>query len=178
MSDNSIALVPKKFRYPDNEAKAKEILDWLISNDIVKSEISDCTLNGKGYSVSEGAKAITDSPNTLPFRLKTNGLSVITDRWVFYAGLGDIEALICPKCNEDIAFEDWDFSPWSENKTDVLTCPSCNSGTEINQYQFDPAWGFSDLGFIFWNWPSFKEEFIEEFRKKLDCEIAIVYQHL
>ena len=32
----------------------------------------------------------------------------------------------------------------------------------------------SNLGFIFWNWPEFKEDFINEFKIKLNCVIEIL----
>jgi len=33
----------------------------------------------------------------------------------------------------------------------------------------------SNLGFTFWNWPPFKENFLDEFRKKLGCDIEIIF---
>jgi hypothetical protein len=42
MSDYSVSIIPKQSTYPDKETKAKEILDWLVSLDIVKPTLSDC----------------------------------------------------------------------------------------------------------------------------------------
>jgi Zn ribbon nucleic-acid-binding protein len=179
MSDHSISIVPRQSSYPNNITKAKEILDWLISKDIIKPTLSDCTLGSdNGYAVSEGAKKVTTRPDDLPYDIITNGLSIITERQVFDTGENFIDKLTCPSCNENIAFDDWDLNPWSNKESDNLTCPQCGHETEIHNYKFEPEWGYSDLGFTFWNWPDFKDDFIDEFRNKLDCEISIVNQHI
>ena len=180
MSDHSISIVPRQSSYPDKEVKAKEILEWLISLDIVKSTLSDCVLSSSyGYAISEGAKLVTTEPDYLPFDFTTNGLEIITERHVFHTGQNGIEELICPSCNQDIANEDWDFlSEWGDNKSNNLTCPLCNVARDVHQFHFIPEWGFSDLGFTFWNWPSLTENFIDHFKQKLGCEINKVYTHI
>jgi len=177
MSDHSISIVPRQSAYPDKEIKAKEISDWLVSLDIVKPTLSDCVLSSNdGYPISEGAKKISSEPNLLPFGLWTSGLEIITERQVFHTGQNGMEELICPSCKQDIANEDWDFlSEWGDNKSNNLICPLCNAFTDIHQFNFTPNWGFSDLGFTFWNWSKFTDKFIEDFKKKLKCDIDLVY---
>jgi len=177
MSDHSISIVPRKSNYFDNKEKAKEILDWLISLDIVKPTLSDCVLSSdNGYAISEGAKNITTDPDSLPFDLITNGLEIITERHVFHTGENGIEELICPNCNQDFSSEDWDFlSDWSDNKSNNLKCPLCNVGTDIHKFKFTPEWGFSDLGFSLWNWTELTEDFINDFKQKLDCDVNVVF---
>lgn len=115
----------------------------------------------------------------MPFDLIANGLQIITERQIFDTGENGMEELICPKCNEDLSAEDWSFfNDWYEQKSNDLICPKCNIATNVHQFKISPDWGFSDLGFKFWNWPDFKEGFLEEFKLKLGCEIAIVYQHI
>ena len=180
MSDNSISIVPRRSEYPGKEIKAKEILEWLVSLNIVKATISDCVLSSNyGYAISSGAKLISAEPEDLPFHLGANGLEIITDRQVFHTGQNGIEELICPHCRQDIANEDWNFlSEWGNNRSNNLTCPLCNVGTDIHQFNFTPEWGFSDLGFTFWNWSDMTESFINEFKRKLGCGINIVYTHI
>ena len=180
MSDNSISIVPRQSAYPSKEIKAKEILEWLASLDIVKPTLSDCVLSSNdGYAISDGAKLVSTEPEYLPFHLGANGLEIVTERQVFHTGQNGIEELICPSCNQDIAGEDWDFlSEWGDNKSNNLTCPLCNVGTDIHQFAFSPEWGFSDLGFTFWNWASLTESFINDFKKKLGCDINVVYSHI
>jgi hypothetical protein len=180
MSDNSISIVPKQSSYPNNKAQAKKILDWLVSKDIVKPTLSDCiSSSDNGYTPSEGARLVTAFPEDLQLDFLTNGLEIITERQVFDTGENGIEELTCPHCKENIATEDWNFlTPWNNKDSDNLTCPLCGHKTGIHNFTFDPEWGFSDLGFKFWNWPEFTDEFIEEFRMKLNCEIALVYQRI
>ena len=104
MSDYSISIVPKRSTFPGKEARAKEILDWLISLDIVKPDLSDCILSDKnGYAISDGAKNIVDDIDILPFDLTINGLDVVTERQVFDTGVNGMEKLICPNCKQDIS---------------------------------------------------------------------------
>lgn len=179
MSDYSISIVPKQSSYPNNKQKAKEILDWLVSKDIVKPTLSDCILSSNnGYAISEGARQIAFSSDDLPYDLITNGLEIITERQVFDTGENGMDECICQNCNENIAFDDWDLNPWNNKESDNLTCPQCGNETDINNYTFEPEWGFSNLGFTFWNWSDFSDDFIDEFKKKLNCEISIVNQHI
>lgn len=180
MSDHSIAIVPKKSVYDNNETKAEEILEWLISKDIVKPELSDCILSfEKGYAVSDGAKQIVNFPDDLPFDLLSNGLEIITGKEVFHAGESGMEECICSNCNENIAHEEWTFiDEWFIGAGDKSVCPLCNVMFDIHELKMKPQWGFSDLGFKFWNWPMFKTSFIEEFQDRLKCEVVVVRQHI
>jgi hypothetical protein len=180
MSDHSITIVPRKSSYENNTAKAQEIVNWLISKDIVKSVLSDCILSeSTGYAVSEGAKKVTDFPESLPFHLTVNGLGIITNREVFHTGETGMLNCICPDCGNDIAQEEWMFIEyWFCHETDLSPCPFCDADIAIHEMKIQPPWGFSNLGFKFWNWPDFKREFIDEFQNVLNCEIVVVNQHI
>jgi len=180
MSDASIAIVPKKSSYPNNVEKADEILKWLISRDIVKPNLTDCILSSKknGYAISVGAIQISRFPDHLPFNSLTNGLEILTERRVFDTGENWIDKLICPHCKENIAFHEWDLDAWYSRQSDNFTCALCRHQTDIHDFTFEPDWGFSDLGFKFWNWGEFTDEFMADFQKRLGCEISIVHQHI
>lgn len=177
MSDHSISIVPQKSAYPDKVNKGKEILDWLVSLGIVKPTLSDCVLSSNGgYAISKGATSVTVAPEHLPSDSGVNGLEIITQRQVFHTGQNGMEELICPNCKQDIAGENWDFiSEWGDDKSNNLTCPLCNVATDIHQFKFTPEWGFSDLGFTFWNWAGLTDEFVEDFKKRLGCDINLVH---
>lgn len=179
MSVHSISIVPKKSSYPDNAKKAQEILNWLISKDIVKPTLSDCILSSskRGYAISNGASQITLFPINI-WNTNPNGLEIITKRQVFDTGGNWIDELICPACTKNITFNDCDLSPWEKNQSDDLICLRCGHQTEINNFIFRPDWGFSNLGFTFWNWPYFTNDFIEDFKRKLKCDVSIVDQHI
>ena len=178
MSDRNITIVPQKSIYPDKESKAIEILDWLISLDIVKPVPSDCILSAEyGYAISNGAKLITNHPDDLPFGLFINGLEIITQKQVFDTGQNGIDELICPHCQDDISSEDWNFlNDWYEQESDNILCPLCKVSNPIHQFKFTPKWGFSNLGFRFWNWPDLKDEFVNQLGNKLGCNVSVVYQ--
>jgi hypothetical protein len=180
MSDYSISIVPKISDYSDNKIKAKEILDWLISIDVVKPELSDCVLGTEsGYALSNGAKNITIYPEDLPYDLITNGLEIILERQIFHTGEGGLEECICPNCNENVASENYlFFNQWNERNENIIFCPNCDIQLEIHEFKFQPEWGFSNLGFTFWNWPELNESFIIEFRKRLGTEINVVFTHI
>lgn len=180
MSDHSITIVPRLSNFPDNIVKANEILDWLISQDIVKPSLSDCVLSSnKGYAISEGAKSVTNLPDELPFDLNVNGLEIITKRQVFDTGESGMDECICPNCKGNLASEDWSFfNDWYEQKSNNITCTLCNIASDIHQFTFSPSWGFSDLGFTFWNWHGLTDEFIAEFKQKLGCDISVVRAHI
>jgi hypothetical protein len=172
--------VPRISIYPQREEKATEILDWLISLDIVKPTLSDCILSSKyGYSISDGAKSIVEDFDNLPLSLSTNGLEIILERQIFDTGQNGLEELICPNCKRNISDEEWSFfNEWYEAKSNNLTCPLCKESEEIHNFEFSPEWGFSDFGFRFWNWPELDQYFLSQFQEKLNCEISIVYQHV
>ena len=97
MSEHSISIVPRQSSYPDKENKATEILNWLISLDIVKATLSDCILSANnGYAISNGAKNVSDDPDNLPFDYTVNGLEIITTRQIFDTGENGMDELICP----------------------------------------------------------------------------------
>jgi hypothetical protein len=192
MSDNSISIVPRISIYPNREHKAQEILDWLISRDIVEAEPSDCVLSqGNGYAISAGAKKVVLDEIVMGEKdynynhcasLATNGLAIITEKSVFTNMGGDVlHDWFCPHCGQDISVQGMDCAgAWWESETGRITCPLCGADDDIHQFRFttDGMWGFSDLGVEFWNWPQFTPVFLDEFRQKLGCDISVVYAHL
>lgn len=179
MSDNSTSIVPKLTNYPDRLAKAQLIVNWLVSVEAVEPVKTDCVL-GKafGYPVGKGADALVDDPKYLPYRLIVCGLEVITENTVFHAGANGLDSFICPNCHQDILEGDWSLDDFVENGDPNLTCPLCNQAADLNDYNIEPTWGFSNLGFIFWNWPPLKDSFIAEFEQRLGCEVRIVDCHI
>lgn len=180
MSTHSISIVPKLSSFPNNTDKAIEILNWLVSKDIVENTSTDCTYGSEyGYAISEGAKRVISLPDDLPYHIIPNGLDIVTERRVFDTGQNGMNECICPHCKENIALEEWDFiSKWYENESNNITCTKCGKESEIHLYSFEPEWGFSNLGFTFWNLVDFTDEFLAEFKQKLGCDLSIVYQHL
>ncbi|HWB27390.1 MAG TPA: hypothetical protein VG738_18070 [Chitinophagaceae bacterium] len=176
MSDHSISIVPVISCYPDAEKKEKEILQWLAEEKIIQPNTSDCILGGDGYPIADGAVNVVIEPEYLPFNLIVNGLEIVTRKNIFHTGQNGVEELFCSACKQDLAGEDWDFfGRWLENSDDCITCPRCSTSRSIHDFTFVPQWGFSDIGFVFWNWPNFTKTFVEEFELRLGCRANIVH---
>jgi hypothetical protein len=179
MSDSSISIVPNIADYPDREAKAKQIIEWLVNIEAVNPIKTDCILSSElGHPIDKGAFKLVDEPEYLPFSFRCNGLEVVTDRTVFHAGENGLDSFVCPKCNENIVTNEWSLDDYDQTGNSLLLCPLCNNTSDLNDYIIEPTWGFSNLGFTFWNWPPLKAEVIHEFEKTLSCKVKIIYTHI
>lgn len=175
MSDTSTTIVPELLNYPDRYKKAQSIVEWLVAIQAINPVKTNCVLStDSGYPIAKGAKSLTHNPEYLPFNLLTNGLDVITERTVFDAGENGLDSFICPNCKQDIVAEDWNFDDYFQTGNGSLICPLCNQPSDINRFIIEPGWGFSNLGFTFWNWSNLKEDFIEEFENKLQCKVKVI----
>ena len=181
MGNYSISIVPRQTTYRGNkESKAQEIVQWLIGEQAIEPTLSDCVLSGSngGYRIREGFAKFCQIPGFL--RLATNGLEVITERDVFTTienGLGEVR---CPRCQymmtQQIFFNLIDN--WWHEKGETFFCPTCGETLSLETIITIPTWGFSDLGFTFWECPQFNEEFIAEFEKRLESPVWVVYTHI
>jgi hypothetical protein len=104
MGISSISIIPKISVFPDKELKIKLILDWLITLDIIKPELSACLLgpDDLGYSISQGAEFVVEEPKYLPTTFTTNGLGIDRSRNIFTSMEGGLDHLICPTCDAEI----------------------------------------------------------------------------
>ena len=158
---------------------AREIRDWLVDRGIVQETVTDCVLGGDGHGYPPGPnfEQVTDtSPHHDIRNIWTNGLQLIIGRTVFDPGQGD-HNIICPQCQT--AYDDhgqWSkaISEWYEGKAGMLRCTHCKQPTPIIEWTFDPPWGFGNLGFVFWNWPPLKGEFISEVGGRLKHHVVVV----
>ncbi|MCR5889351.1 hypothetical protein LRS06_16570 [Hymenobacter sp. J193] len=179
MSDTNITLVPRCAIYAEPKVQAAFILKWLVDLQVVEPEISDCVLGSVGgYARASGAASVVRIPERLS-DLQVSGLELITNRQIFDSGSNGLEEIICPHCGTDSSNTDLSFlGSWAEGETETITCPHCETSHPIHSYAFSPAWGFSNLGFRFWNWPDFQVSFIEELESRLGCRIDVVHQRI
>jgi hypothetical protein len=180
MSDFSTTIVPVISDYPNRKAKAKEIIEWLISIKAIKPELSDCTLSPeKGYPINDGAKFLVNESGYLPFDMRTNGLAVVTQRTIFNAMENGLDHFVCINCGQDVLTEACEFfNVYYETGNSNFECPACSIKNELNHYDSKPAWAFSNLGFEFYNWVSLTDNFIKDFEKHLSCKVKIVEAHI
>ena len=164
------------------EAEAPElgaaIHKWLVSEGIVSADASDCVLGSDtGFPPGPHYEKAVDGPDEHLLQLVTNGLDIIAERHVFYACQGGFE-LVCSACSDRFeAPDEWGdaVDEWYENKgPGLLACPRCGEAQPISYWEHDPAWGFANLGFEFWNWRSLTDEFVREFGKRLGHRVLLV----
>src|SRR5690606_10598196 len=84
----------------------------------------------------------------------------------------------CPECRAqvgEVLLEHLEI--WMPGETENFICPECGHEDDINGFPFSQPCAFSDLGFIFNNWPGqyMRSEFIEEFAERLGYPVALVH---
>ena len=182
MSDSYISIVPEQVEKAKANKLAEKVVNWLISRKIIKAELTDCTLGNDGHEPDENFKEVVEDEKYWWFiDLDTNGLEVITEKYVFHNGGNGLEEITCPNCKTNIIETDWGeaVDEWvKETGLDKVTCPNCQEARSITEYNFEPAWGFGELGFTFWNWQELKEDFIKEIEALLNSKVKLIYGRL
>ncbi|AYC31967.1 sugar ABC transporter ATPase [Pseudomonas cavernae] len=185
MSQQQSIIVPQISTFPGHEAKARAILRWLVQQAIVQPQLSHCGRGGDGlgYGIAVGASKVMHVPagaavaDYLPFGQACNGLEVVTKRCIFTPMQGFDGLARCPECRTEIGEVLLDhLENWMPADTDNFICPECGHEDDINGFPFSQPCGFSNLGFIFNNWPaaSFKQSFLDEFAQRLGRPIVLV----
>jgi hypothetical protein len=175
----------------DASELAARALDWLVGEEIVRAERTDCVLGSPlGHPpAGQWTKAATD-PGWEP----TDGLGIETGRRVFFGGQGGAQYVSCPRCGGRTWFhtEDWEpvegtwaafgdaIEEWHASGDANVTCPSCAQASELTRWRWaDDYFAFGYLGFEFWNWPEFDPRFIADFSRALnDHQVVRVWGKL
>lgn len=140
---------------------------WLVAEDIVSGELTDCALGGLGHRPGRrhgDALENLDDAGGLWTTLRTNGLQIDTGRQVFYGGQGGVTDAVCPNCGGIERFSDFSSSldGWHRTGRADHSCPVCSRRSLINDWKLEPQWGVGHLQLTFWNWPPLSERFREE----------------
>lgn len=180
MGDYFQTLVAPEITTARAQAEGQRMLDWLIGQGIISPHEKDCVLSAPlGHPPGPNyVRATGKSDPHLP-SLWTNGLAVISKRTVFHSGWSE---LICSACNARFeppdrwgdAVKEW----FGRSGAGLLACPACGAARPVIDWQHDPPWAFGDLGFEFWNWPPFTQEFMSEFERQLGSRVVYVYGKL
>ena len=154
------------------------IREWLISEGIVSADATDCVLSDDtGYPPGPNYEKAVDCRDEHLLQLVTNGLDIITKRTVFHSGQGQFE-LVCSTCSgRSEPPEEWGdaVGEWYDKKgPGLLACPRCGESQPIDNWEHDPAWGFANLGFEFWNWPPLTDEFVKRIGERLGHRVVLV----
>jgi hypothetical protein len=182
-------IVPQISTYPAPEARARKVLAWLVTQQIIAEQLSTCGLNGNrmAYAITEGARQVMEIPDgvaledCLPFGRSVHGLEVVTQRCIFTPEKGFEQRARCPECRKqvgEVLLES--LESWMPGETENFICPHCEHEDDINAFPFTQACGFSNLGFIFnnCNGAYFKASFLDEFAERLGRPISLVQVQL
>ena len=150
MSDSSTTLVPERiFIEPaEREQMEKRITSWMIEKGWIEAEISDCVLS------EGGGRRITRKGNT-----HISGCEP------------DHDLAVNGFCVEQ--FDGKNVFTNLEGGLESAVCPGC--GEDIGE-EF-PPWGFSQIGFTFWNLSDMTDEFVAEFAAVLGEPVQVVWAH-
>ncbi|MNC13859.1 hypothetical protein D3C75_616170 [compost metagenome] len=172
-------LVPQISSVPAHEAKARQLLNWLVKREIVAALPSTCGQGGNGmaYAIARGAQRVVEHPELLPFGQPLNGLEIVTQRCIYTPTRDFREEAGCPQCRQEIGeplFASLD--EWWPGQTDNFTCPECGFEDDINGFLFLQPCGFSNLGFIFNGWTEavFRQDFLAVFAERLGFPVRQV----
>ncbi|MEU6982602.1 hypothetical protein ABZ946_04155 [Streptomyces sp. NPDC046324] len=158
---------------------ARRALDWLVAEEIVRAEQTDCVLGAPlGHPPGPrwaSAVAIEDwEPG--------GGLRIEAGRTVFHGGQGEAEYATCPHCATRTAFydEEWDeavgawepfgraMSTWHTTGSATVDCAHCGRAGALTAWTWaDDYYAFGYLGFEFWDWTEFSPRFLDAFAAAL-----------
>lgn len=155
----------------------EKTITYLTDENIISSKMADNVLSEEfGYCPGENWSSVVEYPEENHFlHSRTNGLEIRKGRAVYWTNGDAFTSIECPNCKANNVDCDWGelFTLWVENPNSAdLECRECATSTSISDYEFDPKWALSNLGFVFWNWPILKESFISKLElvtgKKID----------
>jgi len=106
-----------------------------------------------------------------------NGLELIIKREASINNQGDFESILCPNCNtKSPQDKTWSnaVTDWYEGGQGQLECVHCKHTTPVSEWEHIDPWGFGELTFKFWNWPSLSEAFINQLAEKLGHRTILI----
>ncbi len=146
----------------DAAALSARVLAGLVAMNLVHPVTADCALGAPGYPPADGVQGFLRHPDSALMRLTTNGLSVVAKRAAHVTT--NLERLTCPACaahTRDLERLSWQeaVGDWYDGGLGELSCPTCLARTSVDSWTHEPACGFGNLAFTFWNWPPFTQEY-------------------
>jgi hypothetical protein len=158
---------------PSAEQNESEDLGKLVVNRLSSEEIINPVLENipgflkiTGYRPGKRIPQIYNFQGNYQFWNNTDniGMEVVTKKWVNSFGILFLEEMSCPQCctqhtssTENITkdFVDAMGKYLQGDSTPLITCPSCHGQLPVKEWKTKPHLGFSNLTFVFWNWPPF-----------------------
>lgn len=155
------------------EAMAERCKAWMLRNNYIKGELSDCVPEGSGYAASEGFKMLLydkEDADMLGYPFK--GVEFLTGRRVFDSGIIGVNEMTCNACMEDIDDGSWESSinDLRNGGVGLFVCPHCKVEAPVDQgFNAYPSITLSYFGIRFWNSLHFNQQFISTFEMETKC---------
>lgn len=183
MSDSFNIIVPERFTFSQQELAELEnrMIGWMQKNGWIEREKSDCVPNeDKGWRFTEAGAARMAANGE--YRAPHDPYGVRVEKYDDCKGLftnldGGLDSAVCPLCGKDILNDAYDMIfDWANAKEySLLKCPQCGGSFDIRDFKLYPPWGFSQLGFEFWNLGIMDQDFVDEFSAKLGEPVRVVW---
>ncbi|MES2820968.1 MAG: sugar ABC transporter ATPase [Pseudomonadota bacterium] len=177
MGEQQSILVPRISTLAAPEAKARALVRWLVRQDIIEAQPTTCGRRSSrmAHAIAPGARRVVEDAGQLPFGRPINGLEIVTTRCIYTPTLDFLEEAGCPQCRREIGPTLFDsLEQWMPGHTDNFSCPLCGHEDDINGFLFLQPCGFSNLGFVFNDWPAFTQAFLEAFAERLGHGVSQV----
>ncbi|MEU4151685.1 hypothetical protein [Streptomyces sp. NPDC026659] len=174
MGDHFQIIVDLDATEADAPGLAARVVDRLVGEGIVRAERTECLL-GPGLGHPPGPRWDRAVAPADARWAPTDGLAVHTGRTFFHSGQGDPEWVRCPRCAATTrlyVYEDWTpvegasdpfdraIGLWRATGDADVECASCTARVPLPEWKWAyDSFAFGYLGFEFWNWPEFTDEF-------------------
>ncbi|WP_312519088.1 hypothetical protein [Massilia sp.] len=155
-------------RSEDAERLGARVVAWLIGQEIIESDISDCGLGTPAYPPGRHFMRACSATGTDGEDSGTcpDGVQLYTQRNGFANAQGTFGPARCPHCAAERDIDDYFAASqeWSEGGAGELACTGCGCEEPV------PAWEHDDLllgtlGLEFWNWPELSPGFLQELER-------------
>jgi hypothetical protein len=148
------------------QATVNRLRDWMISQEIIVPEETDCVLGSeRGHAPGKNYARAVNWESPMLLKTVPNGVEFVAKHSVFYScGVAET-TLTCPKCGQKSGHSDaWSdaVAGWYEkNGLGLLACQRCGIATPITDWPHEPPWAFGNVAVEFWNWPQLSDVFLK-----------------
>lgn len=165
MGDWFETVVDPEVSLDEAQALADRVTEDFIAKRLVRAELTDCTFGAAGHAPDTGVFSYVQETDEHLLSLGTNGFSVVVGRRVHVPP--SVEQVICPECraaSRELGRLGWSdaVGEWYEGREGLLVCCACRAPSSVALWGHEPACGFGNLAFTFWNWPPFEPEYWTE----------------
>ena len=183
MADTFQTIIDTGVRPGEADHLARHLVSFLAERGVIAATPSEEGGYPRGPRALEIAEAAPLRPAHEAIPPSYSHLQVMIGRATHSKDMSEARApkAQCPKCGAEYPTDDPDESweaavqGWLAGDDDSpLACARCQVGAPVAGWNYHSEFGFGNLAFRFWNWPPFRESFLQEIRNELGHPVAIV----